>query len=508
MDAPGHPGIAPTWTSSAKDMVGCAFSAPRLWFTTGFGILNEVYHPRADIPQIRDLGFIVADGKGFWVEVKRLCSYRSVQPEPGIPAVEIVHEHPRFNLRLRIAPDPQRDVLLIEVSLDGDGDLRPYALLAPHLGGTGNDNSAEACRYRGRKILWADQGPFALALAAVDDHQRDAWGIASAGYVGTSDGWQDFSSNGALTWQFDSAGPGNVALIGELPRRATLALGFGTSRESAATLAFSALTAPFAHAWQQHVDSWRAWQKRLHLPADLPAAVRDEVATSAMVLRVHHDKTYSGALVASLSIPWGNSRDDIGGYHLVWPRDLVESAGALLALGEIDKARAILRYLIATQNEDGHWSQNQWLGGKPFWNGVQLDETGFPVLLAAALAERGALDAVEVRDMVFRALSFIASNGPCSDQDRWEEDPGINTFTLAVCIAALVAGAQFVEEPAPQFRARARRLLECARGRLDQRARHAHRARSGGGRALYPHRAALRRESTATACGWCCRSRT
>ena len=178
MDAPGHPGIAPTWTSSAKDMVGCAFSAPRLWFTTGFGILNEVYHPRADIPQIRDLGFIVADGKGFWVEVKRLGSYRSVQPAPGIPAVEIVHEHPRFNLQLRIAPDPQRDVLLIEVSLDGDGDLRPYALLAPHLGGTGNDNSAQAGRYRGRKILWADQGPFALALAAVDGHQRDAWGIA------------------------------------------------------------------------------------------------------------------------------------------------------------------------------------------------------------------------------------------------------------------------------------------------------------------------------------------
>jgi len=120
MHAPGHPGIAPTWTSSAKDMVGCALGAPRLWFTTGFGILNEVYHPRVDIPQIRDLGFIVADGNGFWVEVKRLCNYRSVQPGPGIPAVDIVHEHPRFNLRLRIAPDPQRDVLLIEVSLDGD----------------------------------------------------------------------------------------------------------------------------------------------------------------------------------------------------------------------------------------------------------------------------------------------------------------------------------------------------------------------------------------------------
>jgi glucoamylase len=451
MHAPGNPGIAPTWTSSAKDMVGCAFGSPRLWFTTGYGILNEVYYPRVDVPQIRDLGFIVTDGKGFWVEVKRLGDYRSEQPEPGIPAVEIFHQHPRFTLRLRIAPDSARDVLLIEVTLEGDESMRPYALLAPHLGGTGNDNTAQVDRYRGRKILWADQGPFSLALAAVDDQQRDAWGMTSAGYVGSSDGWHDFTANGALTWQYDIAGPGNVSLIGELPRRATLALGFGTSRESAATLAFSALTAPFEYAWEQHVSAWRTWQGQLKCPGDLPAAIRDQVATSAMVLRVHHDKTYPGALVASLSVPWGNSRDDVGGYHLVWPRDLVESAGALLALGQVDEARAILRYLIATQNEDGHWAQNQWLGGKPFWGGMQLDETAFPVLLAAALAEHDALNAVEVRDMALGALSFIARNGPYTDQDRWEEDAGINTFTLTICIAALVGGAQFLDEPARGF---------------------------------------------------------
>jgi glucoamylase len=451
MRAPGHPGIAPTWSSSAKDMVGCALGSPRLWFTTGYGILNEVYYPRADIPQIRDLGFIVGNGEGFWVELKRFDNYRSELPEPGIPAVEILHQHPRFSLRLRIAPDPERDVLLIEVTLEGEAGMRPYALLAPHLGGTGNDNTARVDRHRGRRILWAEQGPFSLALAAADEHQRDAWGMASAGYVGNSDGWQDFSRNGALTWRFDEAGPGNVSLIGELPRRATLALGFGTSRESAATLAFSALAEPFEHAWQQHVSTWREWQGRLQCPGDLPAAIRDQVAMSAMVLRVHRDKIYSGAMVASLSIPWGNSHDDVGGYHLVWPRDLVESAGALLALGDIKHARSILCYLIATQNEDGHWSQNQWLGGKPFWGGLQLDETAFPVLLAAALAERGALDAVEVLDMTRRALGFIASNGPCTDQDRWEEDAGINTFTLAICIAALVGGARFLDEPARGF---------------------------------------------------------
>ena len=89
-------------------------------------------------------------------------------------------------------------------------------------------------------------------------------------------------------------------------------------------------------------------------------------------------------MIASLSVPWGNSRDDRGGYHLVWPRDLVQCATALLALGAEHEARNTLRYLIATQKEDGSWYQNQWLGGTPYWQGLQLDETAFPVLLAAA----------------------------------------------------------------------------------------------------------------------------
>src|SRR5690349_19326958 len=170
--APGGPGIAPTWTSSAKDMVGCALGISRLWFTLGFGIVNEVYWPRVDIPQIRDLGFIVADGRGFWSEVKRGTDYTVSTPGPGIPAVQVLHRHSRFELALRITPDPDRDVLLIEVELTGDGDLAPYALLAPHLGGTGQGNRAEVFTSRGRVVLCAEQGPFALALAAADASQR------------------------------------------------------------------------------------------------------------------------------------------------------------------------------------------------------------------------------------------------------------------------------------------------------------------------------------------------
>jgi glucoamylase len=169
------------------------------------------------------------------------------------------------------------------------------------------------------------------------------------------------------------------------------------------------------------------------------------------VLKVHQDRTYSGAAVASLAIPWGESSESRGGYHLVWCRDLVETAGALVAMREFDDARDVLRYLIATQQEDGHWLQNQWLGGAPFWQGIQLDEAAFPVLLASSLREQDALDGIPVTDMVRRALTFIAREGPTTGQDRWEEDSGVNTFTLAIAIAALVEGSTFLDGEASEF---------------------------------------------------------
>ena len=132
------------------------------------------------------------------------------------------------------------------------------------------------------------------------------------------------------------------------------------------------------------------------MQSDQASELAESLTLSAMVLRAHRDKTYSGTMVASLSVPWGNSRDDRGGYHLVWPRDLVQCATALLALGAQHEARDTLLYLIATQKQDGSWNQNQWLDGTPYWGGVQLDETAFPVLLAAALADRDALNGIAV----------------------------------------------------------------------------------------------------------------
>lgn len=445
MKAPESAFSHPVWSSSRKDMVGSSLGSSRVWFTVARGILTEVYAPRIDIPQIKDLGFIVADGEGFWVELKAHGNYEVTLAGEGIPAVLVRHIHERFRFDMRLVVAPDRDVLLVDYLLSGDETLAVYPILAPRLGGEASGNVAGTGLWHGRKVLWAEQGPFGVALAGSRGGGGELFRRLSCGSVGESDGWQDFSRNGRMTWNYDEAGPGEVALMGEAGPAGTLALAFGSSREAAATLALSALNEGFSWHFDRQIALWKSWQDSLHIPPGLSRQVLASYRISAMVMKVHEDKTFPGALIASLSIPWGESSGSRGGYHLVWSRDLVESAGALLAMKELDAVRRILAYLMATQQEDGHWLQNQWLGGKPFWQGIQLDETAFPVLLAAGLRDACAPEMPGLRAMVSAAMGFLMREGPVTAQDRWEEDPGINLFTLAVAIAALVEGTTFLD---------------------------------------------------------------
>ncbi len=474
--APGAPGIPPTWSSSDKDTVGTSHYASRVWFTIGHGILNEVYWPRVDRPQVRDLGFIVADDSGFWSEVKRDATHAIRYEAPGVPAITVVHGHARYELTLRICTDDHADVVRIEARLEdrrdpGDPDraahpLRLYPLLAPHLGFAGLRGRAWAGAYKGRPMLFAQDGTWALALASDPGPVRQ-----SVGYVGTSDGWHDFASNGRMTWTYSRTDAGNVAGISELALDggvAQLALAFGARPDEAGLEASAALVGHFQSAWDEYVGNWRGFVRTMvEPPADLPQEDRDLFLTSATVLRSLQDRTLPGATVASLSTPWGNSSNNVGGYHLVWSRDLVESAGAFVALGVEATARRTLAYLIASQEPDGHWPQNQWVDGDAYWTGMQLDEAAYPLLLAGALrggashmhGRTGAQAAAFERlvtdtaldDMIVRAAGFIARTGPVTSQDRWEETAGLCPSTLAPVVAALVVAADHLPEPSASY---------------------------------------------------------
>jgi len=473
IEPPGAPGLPARWTSSAKSGVGTALTAAsRIWFTTSHGILNEIYYPRVDLACTRDFGLIVTDADGYFSEEKRDADHAVDVVEEGAPAFRLVNtaRDGRYRITKTVLTDPRREALLLDVVFEplvGTlEDYRLHALLSPHLVNAGSDNTAWVGDYKGNEMLFAcGRRGISLALAA-----SVPWLARSVGFVGSSDGWQQLVQANALDERYQRAENGNVALSGTLDivasgGRLLLAVAFGGRPEEAGYRALSSLQDGFADARRIYLKGWRNWQKTL-LKLDRPktAGAPNTYRVSTAVLASHRPLSFPGAAIASLSIPWGFNKgdEDLGGYHLVWPRDLVETAGGFLAAGAVDDAIAILGYLRAIQEPDGHWSQNVWLDGMPYWGGVQMDECAFPILLADMLRRGGHLEGEALAGfipMVEKAAGYVVRNGPVTGQDRWEEDAGYSPFTLAVEIAALLAAADILE---PGRHVEARYLRETA----------------------------------------------
>jgi glucoamylase len=402
------------------------------------------------------MGFIVTDGRSYFSEEKRHTYSVTSQVEPGVPAYRIHNTaiDGRYRIEKEVLTDPWRDVVLQRlrfVPLQGTlADFRLFVLLAPHLANRASDNTAWVGDYKGAPMLYAERDHHALALASTAP-----WRARSVGFVGVSDGWQQLRAHKRLDRTYLRAENGNVAVTGEIDLEATngtfvLALGFGPAAMEAGQHALISLLEDFDETHVEYVRAWRAWHKRLERHAPSPTSHRPLHALSAAVLRMHESKRVEGGVIASLSIPWGFSKgdDDLGGYHLVWPRDLVETAGGFIAAGARQEARRVLRYLQVTQEADGHWSQNMWLDGTPYWQGIQMDETALPILLVDLAARH---DVIDIRErnafwpMVRNAAAFLLRNGPVSPQDRWEEEPGYSPFTLATEVAGLLVAAELAE---------------------------------------------------------------
>jgi glucoamylase len=452
-EAFGVPGMDPRWTSSVKDAVGTAYSASsRVWFTASHGILNEIYHPTIDRAQVRDMEFLVTDGETFVHEEKRdlLSSFEYIHPEAL--GVRYVNRDPegRYSLTKEIICDPHHSVVLTRVRIEGHESLLPrlkvYALLAPHLDGGGTSNTARALEIAGHRMLLAWKNQWSLAMAASCGFSR-----LSCGFVGASDGWRDLTDNFLMDWEFGSATDGNIALMGELDLRKaaglefTLAIGIGEGHHTALQKTVSALATPFEDHRTRFIEQW----KRAANPERLATKACDGgklMRASHNVLLAHEDKTFSGAFVASMSIPWGQvmGDDDLGGYHLVWTRDMVQTATALLACGRAETARRALVYLACTQKPNGGFAQNFWLDGRPYWSGLQLDEVAYPLILAWRLWKADGLGEMDIYPFVEKAAGFLVRHAPITYQERWEENAGYSPSTLAAAIAGLICAAEIV----------------------------------------------------------------
>src|SRR5690606_33977212 len=120
-----------------------------------------------------------------------------------------------YRIEKEIISDPSRDALLTRVQFFPANRRRReftlFVLLAPHLGNNGSGNTAWIGDYKGVPMMFAKRGDASLALAC-----SVPWKKCSAGFVGTSDGWQDLYKHREMHWEFERAENGNVALTGEV----------------------------------------------------------------------------------------------------------------------------------------------------------------------------------------------------------------------------------------------------------------------------------------------------
>jgi glucoamylase len=449
-EAFGKPGIEPRWTHSNKTGAGTAYSASsHLWFTLWEGIVTELYYPTVDRPQLRDLQFLITDGTTFFHEEKRNLTHAIERIGDHVLGYHCVNSAPdgRYSITKDIISDPHAPTLLMRVRLTAKdkaflATLKLFALCAPHLEIGGANNNGYIIEASGQRILMATKDDKWMALAATIPFAR-----MSCGYVGKSDGWTDLHEDMTMDWEFDYASDGNIALTGELDltrgHEFTMGLAFGNSEHRAIANLLQSLGVPFEEHLTAYKEQWKATTTHMKPLRKASFDKGNLYNSSYALLLAHEDKSFAGALIASLAIPWGEAKSDTdaGGYHLVWTRDMVNSASALLAAGDTATPLRALIFLAVSQHPDGGFAQNFWVNGAAYWSGIQLDETAFPIMLAWRLHRDNALADFDPGHMVRKCAEYLIRNGPVTQQERWEEASGYSPSTLASNIAALICAA-------------------------------------------------------------------
>jgi glucoamylase len=449
--AKGKPGTKPSWTSGAKTIVGTAASSrSRIWYTIGAGVLNEIYFPDVDQANTRSIRFLVTDSSGFFSDEEKDAEHDVQWTEIGIPSCHIESrcKHGRYKLSKEIITDPVRDTLMMRVRFfptSSDLSLKLYLFVDVHVGDRGANNSAWIGTYKGEKLLIAARERTCVAVTVKPPMLQ-----SSCGYIGKSDGYTLLSERKALS-KSNMAMEGNVGMTGEMDYTGgefLISLACGADPAEASQQARAGILQDFDKTKDLFTRGWRKEQETYDNIEDLSGAKLDMYRVSAAVLETHQSKRFPGGFVASLSLPWGfaQSDKDVGGYHVLWPRDMVETAMGKLACGDARSARSTLFYLNCTQDEHGGWSQNMWLDGTTHWGAIQMDGMALPILLADKLRRENAMDGYDACPMVERASRFLLAHGPFTQQDRWETMPGYSPYTMATQVAALLAAADFLQE--------------------------------------------------------------
>ncbi|HEY6425580.1 MAG TPA: glycoside hydrolase family 15 protein [Pseudonocardiaceae bacterium] len=484
---PGAPGALSHFDLARKDCVGTAANASsKVWYTVANGVLSDVYSPTVDNTNVETMQYVVTDGRSFTdLQARDLTYTVSADPTGMVCTVVATSAAHGYQLVTIYLTDPQRDAVVTHTTVRGTQGPSPqglqlYLRLDAHVNGNGGggqsnggadsaviDTSAPTPTPVAYDIVTTSQAvnrdyavPTFMALAGAANSITKA----SVGYAGTvSDGLTQLDTRRTLG-DYTAAPNGHVVLTAQVmpnPQgEITLALGFGRDQRGAISVARTAVANSFAATLDRYTAGWRDYDARLRPPpttlAGFDQATVDQTRAayylSANVLKASEDKTFPGAIAASLASPWGQavSAGDLvkgqpvyfGSYREVYSRDLYEAFTALLVDGDVTTAQNATRFLLSRQQlPDGRLPRNSLLNGKvaPDTFGDQLDETAYPILMAWQSGLSG--DATLWTDHVRPAADFLVAHGPAFGVERWEEQTGYSPSTIAAEIAGLTAAS-------------------------------------------------------------------
>lgn len=477
--APGGPGVVSHFDLARKDCLGTARNTTsKVWYTVAGGVLSDVYYPTVDNTNVETLQYVVTDGSTFTDLQTRDMTYTVASLDRSGLACRVTStaKNGRYSIVTDYVTDPQRASVVLHSRLTAKGPgpaLKLYVRYDATVngnggGGAGNGGADDAVidtSTGGAVPVSSDV--VTATIAANRDYAQPVFAAlrgnkrflaASSGYAGTdSDGLTQLDASHSLGTTYDSAPGGNVVQTAQVDLRHnhsfTLALGFGATQAAAVQTAGRSTSRSFGKTSLRYRAGWAAYDAKLNPPAHVTglsaaqrATLRNTYYLSANVLKASEDKTFSGAIVASLASPWGQavSAGDpantyFGSYREVFARDLYETFTGLLATGDIATAKATVRFLFNLQQQaDGSIPRNSLLNGKlaPDSFGTQLDEVAYPILMARTV---GLTDNSFYVAHIKRAADFLVAHGPSFGSERWEEQSGYSPSTIAAEIAGLAA---------------------------------------------------------------------
>ena len=502
--APGAPGKASTWSYSGKTGIGTSYETytqgryldsgssgviSKVWFSIAQGVLTETMYGLIHQAQLQEAQLFI-QGENFLDEEKKdtnsNISYLTTDDKgrPSSLAYKIVNRDKdnQYEIEKHIFTDPDSQALIMRVKIHALQTITPYLFVNPSINNTGSGDSAVYANNS-----WAAfEGETSMSLVARGEVVNQV-----TGFEGVSDGISQLKEFGKIQQHYTTTDnqKGNVAFTLELKTLAAgetaewdFVLGFGKTPQQSTQIANESLAKGYdkllaAYKGDGDAIGWSDYLASLSQLDALSNTATDEgklLFTSAMVLKAQEDKTHAGALIASLSNPWGDAKSaekSATGYKAVWPRDFYQVAMAMLALGDKESPRVAFEYLQKVQASSatpgyqgtpGWFLQKTHVDGEIEWVGVQLDQTAMPIMLGWRLWKDNILSDAEITDwynkMLKPAAEFLVKGGnvkldwnnstitpPYTQQERWEEQAGFSPSTTAAVITGLIAAADIAD---------------------------------------------------------------